>query len=74
MTSNDRDDQPIRLLYDQDCETRDDFVERVRRKIHRRSASAQVASFSWFVPRVFLKEMIELIGYLVTALAGGKGR
>ena len=57
-------DRPIPLLRDQELETSPEFMARVRGKIHRRTATAQVATFSWQFPKIVLVEMIGLISHL----------
>ena len=64
------DDEPLRVLREQERETSPDFVAKVRRRIQRRATVAQVASYSWHLPGVVLVEMAGLVKHLVTALTG----
>jgi hypothetical protein len=64
--------QPIELLAQQEHETSADFLHRIRNKIHRRAATSQVASFSWYLPRAVLLEMAELLGHVAQSVAGRK--
>ena len=47
-------EEPIRELRDQERETKPDFLARVRNRIHRRAATAQIASYSWHAPKLVL--------------------
>ena len=64
--------QPIRLLVDQELEPSLDFMQRVRGKIYRRTATTQLAAYSWHLPRVILVEMASLVGHFVKAFASNK--
>ncbi|MFN7939352.1 MAG: hypothetical protein U0R19_38860 [Bryobacteraceae bacterium] len=64
--------EPIELLSQQEHETGADFLDRVRNKIHRRSVTSQVASFSWYLPRSVLLEMAGLLSHVAQSLAGRK--
>ncbi len=57
-------ERPIRALREQEHETSPDFMGRVRRKIYRRTAVSQVASYSWHLPKVVLMEVARLLGHL----------
>lgn len=63
---------PIAELQDLEQETSADFVLRVRRKIHRRTATSQLASFSWNMPRLLLTEIAGLFQHLFSVIGGGK--
>ena len=65
------DDEPIKLLKEQERETSEHFIRGVRRKIERRQTASQLATFSWRVPRIVLFEMAEIMRHLVTAIGGG---
>lgn len=66
-------DRPIRALPSQEHETSPDFLARIRRRIYRRAATSQLASYSWNVPKLILIEMVSLLGHLFT-MSGGGGR
>ncbi|QOY90753.1 hypothetical protein [Paludibaculum fermentans] len=57
--------EPIQALRDQEMETSPAFTAKVRRSIHRRTTAAQVAGYSWHLPKVTLLEMARLLGYVV---------
>ncbi|MBL8218323.1 MAG: hypothetical protein JNL62_03805 [Bryobacterales bacterium] len=64
--------EPIEMLAGQEHEASAEFLDRVRSKIHRRAATSQVASFSWYLPRAVLLEMAELLGHVAQSLNGRK--
>ncbi len=64
--------EPIALLSQQEHETSADFLHRIRKKIHRRAAASQVASFSWYLPRAVLFEMASLLGHVAHSITGKK--
>lgn len=65
-------DQPIRALRRQTSETRPDFLSRVRSKIHRRTATKQLANYSWKLPKLALLEMVGVLGHVFTAFKSKK--
>ena len=77
--SNDRfaDDQdagqPIAALSALEYETSPGFLSRVRRKIYRRTAYSQLASFAWHLPRMLLVEFLQLVGDLLNPRGPTKG-
>jgi hypothetical protein len=62
--------EPVRLLLEQEREPSSDFLGRIRRRIHRRSATSQFAAFSWHLPKAVLLEMINVFGHIFSALDG----
>lgn len=66
-------DEPIRELMDLERETTPGFLSRVRRKIYRRTAVSQVATFSWHLPKVIMVEMVDMLGHILNALSTRKG-
>jgi len=62
--------EPVRLLQEQEREPSFGFLARVRRKIHRRSATSQFAAFSWHLPRAILIEMISVFAHIFSAMDG----
>jgi hypothetical protein len=74
MNPNDRDPgseqetgEPVRVLRDQERDTAPDFLARVRNRIHRRSATAQLATYSWQVPKIVLIEMASMLSHVFTS-------
>ena len=65
-------EEPIRELRDQERDTRPDFLARVRNSIHRRSATAQIASYSWHAPRLVLIEMASMLNYIFRMVGGNR--
>lgn len=61
---------PIEELREQEVEVTDEFLQRVRGKIHRRTTASQFATFSWFLPRSVLMEMAALVGFMTKTFAG----
>ena len=69
-----QDDQPLRLLHDQELPTSPFFFERLRNKIEGRTATSQVVSYSWNIPKVILLEMIGLVTHIFSVLGTPKER
>jgi hypothetical protein len=65
-------DEPIGALREQEYETSPDFMLRVRRRIHRRSSVAQLASFSWSLPKVILVELANVLGHVLGRIGAKK--
>ena len=65
-------DQPIRVLRDQEREPSPDFMNKIRRRIYRRTAGSQLASYSWHLPKMILIELARLIGHFVSAFGSTK--
>jgi hypothetical protein len=63
---------PIRALREQEHETSSDFIGRVRRRIYRRTAATQLASYSWDLPKVILFEMAEVFTHLLKTFGSNK--
>ena len=73
MNPHDREsEEPIRVLRDQERETKPDFLARVRNRIHRRSATAQLASYSWHAPKLVLVEMASMLNYIFRIVGGSR--
>ena len=73
MNANDREpEEPLRELRDQERETKPEFLARVRNRIQRRSAAAQLANYSWHAPRVVLIEMASMLDYIVRIIGGNR--
>jgi hypothetical protein len=69
----DQEDQPLLILAEQERETSPDFVEKVKRRIHRRTVAAQYASLSWHLPKEVMVEMAGVFRHLITEIGGRKG-
>ncbi len=67
-------DSAAEILANEVYEVTDEFLERVRAKIHRRTAAAQVSSFSWRVPGLVLLELVRFLGFMPQTLRGGGDR
>jgi hypothetical protein len=65
-------EEPIRELRDQERETKPDFLARVRNRIQRRTAAAQIASYSWNAPRLVLVEMASMLHYIFRMVGGDR--
>ena len=73
MNPNDTEQEaPIRELRDQERATKPDFLARVRNRIQRRTAAAQIASYSWNAPRLVLIEMASMLGYIFRIVSGNR--
>ena len=71
MNPNDREqEERIRELQEHERETKPDFLARVRNRIHRRTATAQIASYSWHAPKLVLIEMASMLNYIVRVVGG----
>ncbi len=55
-----QDDGPLRELRELAEPVRPGFLERVRRRIHRRTLMAQTVHLAWLAPAVVLLEYLEL--------------
>jgi len=58
---NPDDESPVAALNDFEEDVSPEFVPRLRRRLHRRVFSGQVASFSYNVPAMILREFLQLI-------------
>lgn len=52
---------PVTLLARHQEDSSPELVRRVRRNIYRRMSAAQFASFSWNVPKLVLREFLEML-------------
>ena len=68
--ADDRPEQPIRGLADQELEPSAAFIARVRGSIHRRLTASELVSYSWSLPKIMLTEMAGIIRHLFLALGG----
>ena len=65
--------EPIAALLDLEQDTSPSFFARVRRKIHRRTTGSQLASFSWYLPRMILLEFWNVLIHILNPGAPQKG-
>lgn len=63
---------PLSRLAHQENEVSPEFIHRFRRRLDRRIATTQMASFYWKMPSAVLLEMASLIGEFVYAVGGKK--
>jgi hypothetical protein len=66
--------EPVKELACFEYEASPAFLTVVRRKIHRRSAVSQLASFSWDVPKALLTELWNALVQAVGPASGKKER
>ena len=69
----DDEEEPIAALALMDLETSEGFWARVRRKIDRRVATAQVLSFSWNLPKLIFLEFLEIAFNILPSAKSRKG-
>ena len=69
---DDQHEEPIHELRNLERQTKPDFLARVRSSIHRRTATAQIASYSWYTPRLVLIEMASMLEYIVRTVSGNR--
>jgi hypothetical protein len=65
--------EPVAVLREFSEDPPQRFLNIVRRKIHRRTATAQAADFSWKAPGMILLELTQLLRHLLFAFGDGKG-
>jgi hypothetical protein len=70
----DEPDLPIPELADLESPVSETFLQYVRRKIYRRTATAQLTNFWLSVPLAIFVELISIIVHLVHVADGKKGR
>jgi hypothetical protein len=63
---------PVNELRDMEQEVSPEFINKVRRKIHRRTTTNQFVSLSWHLPKVVLVEMAGVFKHILDALGGKK--
>lgn len=71
MEAEEPGEEPVRILAEQEQDTSDEFVARVKRSIHRRTVAAQCTSLAWHLPKVVMVEMAGVVRHLLSE-AGGK--
>ncbi len=70
--AEDQTERAIPGLADQEFQPSPDFLARVRRSIHRRTAVSHLTSYSWSLPKIVLTEMGGLLRHLFLVLGGKK--
>lgn len=70
MTPNNQD--PLSRLPHQENEVSPEFVRRFRRRLDRRIATTQMASFYWKMPSAVLLEMASFVGDFVHSMGGNR--
>jgi hypothetical protein len=71
---NENEDQPIRALADLESPVSETFLQYFRRKIYRRTATAQLTNFSLRMPLAILMELLAVILHVFRVADGKKGR
>ncbi len=68
--------EPVLILADLEVDASSKFLDRIRRKIYRRTATSHIASFSWNAPKLILMEvwnaLIQLLGPSRNSPKGGQ--
>jgi hypothetical protein len=73
MSNEGLEPEDIRDLLTRQEETGpDDFIRNLRRRIHRRSIAAQVATFTWELPQAVLVELLHLSKEVFAAVGSRK--
>jgi hypothetical protein len=65
-------DDPVGVLMSQEHDTPADFLGKVRNRIHRRSATPQLVSNSWHVPKKVLVELASMLNHVFSAFSGSR--
>lgn len=60
------------LLTRQEEQGSDDFLHALRRRIHRRSLSAQIATFTWELPKPVMVQLLNLVQEVFLAVGSRK--
>lgn len=63
---------PATELTEVEQEVSAEFVNKVRRRIHRRTTANQCLSLTWYLPKVVLVELAGVINHVFGALGGNK--
>jgi hypothetical protein len=64
--------EPIRILLEQESQPSSGFIAKIRRKVYRRTATSQLAGFSWHLPKVIFVEMLGVFAHLFSAFGTDK--
>lgn len=65
--------EPIAALLNLEQDTSPSFLDRVRRGIYRRTTTSQLASFSWYLPKMILIEFWNMLIQILNPGAARKG-
>ena len=65
--------EPIRELKELEHDTSPFFVRSVRRKIHRRTTTSQLLSFSWQMPGMAFAALGHMVIHILSAFTTRKG-
>jgi hypothetical protein len=65
--------EPVAQLAGWEEESSELFLNLVRRKIYRRSATSHFACFTWDVPGMLLREFLEFLVHLLNPSRASKG-
>jgi len=65
-------DAPVNELREIEQEVSPEFINKVRRKIHRRTTTNQLVSLSWHLPKVVLLEMAGVLRHFLDTVGGKK--
>jgi hypothetical protein len=71
---SENEDLPIRALAELESSVSESFLRFIRRKIYRRTATAQLAHFSYSMPVAIFVEFLSIIVHLLAVVDGKKGR
>lgn len=66
--------EPIALLAGYEQPTSSGLLSRIRRSIHRRTTTAQVATFSWKMPSLVFLELWQILFQILQVDHTSKGR
>lgn len=69
---SDQDDTPLRGLADLESPVSQSFVQYIRRKIYRRTATAQLTHFSFSMPAAIFVEFLSIIVHLFKVADGNR--
>ena len=65
---------PIEMLAGYEREASSGFLDRLRRKIYRRTTTAQVAIFTWKMPTLVFLELWQILFQILQVKHTNKGR
>jgi hypothetical protein len=71
---NENEDRPILALAELESPVSQSFLQYFRRKIYRRTATAQLTHFSLSMPIAILMEFLSIIVHLFQVVDGKKGK
>ena len=71
---NGDEDKPIAELAELETPVSESFFQRFRRRVYRRTATAQLANFSFSLPVAIFVEFLSIMMHLFAVADGKKGR